>query len=81
MTAIDADVCGVGKVDSIQSGNTLAVVKKSCAVGYYSFGHEIGHMYGCLHNREEGKINYGYPEGYGFLMRPPVKSGFRTILA
>ena len=81
MTAIDADVCGVGKVDSIQSGNTLAVVKKSCAVGYYSFGHEIGHMYGCLHNREEGKINYEYPEGYGFLMRPPVKSGFRTILA
>ena len=41
MTAIDADVCGVGKVDSIGSGNTLAVMKKSCAVGYYSLGHEV----------------------------------------
>jgi hypothetical protein len=41
MTATDADVCGVGKVDSIESGNTLAVIKKKCAVGYYSFGHEV----------------------------------------
>lgn len=48
---------------------------------YYSFGHEIGHMYGCFHNREEGKINEVYPTAYGFLMRPPVESGKRTILA
>jgi hypothetical protein len=41
ITAIDSDICGVGKVDSIGSGNTLAVVKKKCAVGYYSFGHEV----------------------------------------
>jgi hypothetical protein len=42
LTDVRSDVCGVGKVDSIASGNTLAVVKKKCGVGYYSFGHEVG---------------------------------------
>jgi len=41
ITAIDSDICGVGKFDSIGSGNTLAVLKKKCAVGYYSFAHEV----------------------------------------
>ena len=41
----------------------------------------MGHMYGCYHNREEGKVNLDYPNAYGFLMRPPVESGLRTILA
>jgi hypothetical protein len=38
-------------------------------------------MYGCLHNRETGNVNSVYPSGYGFLMQPPVNSGFRTIMA
>ena len=34
-----------------RSGDTFAVVKKKCATGYYSLGHEIGHMFGCVHNK------------------------------
>ncbi len=49
--------------------------------GYYSFGHEIAHMYGCQHNQETGATNPTYPTAFGFLMRPPVNSGFRTIMA
>jgi len=38
-------------------------------------------MVGALHNRESGSVNGKYPTGYGFLMRPPVESGYRTVLA
>ncbi len=49
--------------------------------GYYSFGHEIAHMYGCDHNREVSQGNSAYPNAHGFLMNPPVNSGLRTIMA
>jgi hypothetical protein len=51
------------------------------AIGYYSFAHEIGHMYGALHNREQGSTNKAWPSAYGYLIRPPTSSGYRTILA
>ena len=38
-------------------------------------------MYGCHHNRETGATNPTYPAAFGFLMNPPVNSGFRTIMA
>jgi hypothetical protein len=56
-------------------------LQKSCATGYYSFGHEIAHMYGCHHNRETGATNPTYPTAFGYLMRPPVNSGYRTVMA
>ena len=40
------NACGMAYFDSISSGMNLGVVKKSCATGYYSLGHEIAHMYG-----------------------------------
>jgi hypothetical protein len=33
MTDVNARACGMGRVDSIGAGNTLAIVKKKCAVG------------------------------------------------
>ncbi len=38
-------------------------------------------MAGAAHNRETGAVNKYYPTAYGFLINPPVNSGFRTILA
>ncbi len=74
--------CGIANIAAFKQGNTFGVVDKSCALGRLSFGHEIAHMYGCFHNRESLKVaNKEYPIGYGFLMRPPVHSGLRTILA
>ena len=75
------NACGMAYFDSISSGMNLGVVTKSCATGYYSLGHEIAHMYGCEHNRESVLTNQKYPSAYGYLMRPPVNSGYRTILA
>jgi len=76
-----SDNCGVAYTDVLGNGQTLGTVAKGCATGYYSFGHEIAHMVGALHNREAGSVNSKYPTGYGYLMRPPVNSGYRTILA
>jgi len=38
------DSCGIAWFDVIASGQTLGVVQRSCATGYYSFAHEIAHM-------------------------------------
>ena len=75
------DGCGVAYFDTIAQKINLGVVKRSCATGYFSFGHEIAHMYGATHNREAPATNPTYPTGFGYLMRPPVNSGKRTIMA
>ena len=46
---------------------TFSVTKKSCAVGYYSFGHEVGHNIGLMHNPATGANKY-YPYGTGHLI-------------
>jgi Metallo-peptidase family M12B Reprolysin-like len=56
----------------------FGVTQFSCATGYYSFGHEIGHNFGMQHDRGtentcgETTFNYGY--------RNP-NAEFRTILS
>ena len=47
--------CGIAYV--MQGVNTsfasyaFAVVSRTCATGYYSFGHELGHVMGSGHDR------------------------------
>ena len=58
---------------------TFSLTVKNCATGYYSFGHEIAHNFGALHNREA----HSDPAGshYGFLIQ--VQSGqsnMRSVL-
>jgi len=70
------EACGIGALDATRSGNTVTVTMKSCAVGYYSFGHEIGHNFGCQHDPDTS-TNYDYPYGHGHL----IQTGYRTVLA
>jgi hypothetical protein len=73
--------CGVGYLNSLKSGNTVSVTMKRCAVGYYSFGHEIGHNIG-LHHNPAVATNSAYPYGTGHLIAQGAAStGYRTILA
>jgi len=69
--------CGVGTVNSFGSGTTITATKKSCALGYFSFGHELGHNFGCLHDAKDGS-NRHYPYGLGKHISGP---GVRTIMA
>ena len=59
--------CGRAWTYSYNTGNTVSVTKKSCALGYYSFGHEIAHNLGAKHNPEKS-TNTQFPEGHGHLI-------------
>ena len=75
------NVCGRAHIDTIDSGATISVCAKQCALGYYSFGHEIGHNIGLFHNREV-TYNLIYPDGHGHLIEQgSASAGLRTILA
>jgi len=84
----DLSGCGIAYTHTTGSCYTLSVTKKSCATGYYSFGHEIGHNFGAKHNVEKYSTSdlssHPYLHGHGYLIKPtgPSKySGYRTILA
>lgn len=48
--------CGVaflmGTLDPGFAPNAFAVVSRTCATGFYSFGHELGHVMGLAHDRD-----------------------------
>merc|ERR1712243_138295 len=72
------DSCGVAKTDTFETGNTVSVTQKSCALGYFSFGHEIGHNFGCMHDARQGtNPHYSYGLGKHITSSP----GVRTIMA
>lgn len=54
------------------------VVKLECATGYYSFAHELGHNFGCSHDKGHATGAGIYPYSYGY-QNP--KRLFRTIMA
>ncbi len=68
--------CGVSYLNA-DSEHAFCVVSNECATGYYSFGHEIGHLYGARHNPEADSEVFPYPYGHGYLHA----SGWRTIMS
>jgi len=73
----DFDSCGIGFFASFKYGLTLSATKKSCALGYYSFGHELGHNFGCSHDKKQSP-NSAYSYGLG---KHIPGTGSRTIMA
>lgn len=72
------DSCGFAFSNSIV--DPLAIVRKSCAQGYFSVGHEVAHIFGAQHNREVSSNVRGYfPYGFGYLVGGDT--GARTILS
>eukprot|EP00088_Acartia_fossae_P070982 TRINITY_DN9636_c0_g1_i8.p1 TRINITY_DN9636_c0_g1~~TRINITY_DN9636_c0_g1_i8.p1 ORF type:complete len:578 (+),score=41.71 TRINITY_DN9636_c0_g1_i8:3-1736(+) len=81
----DVQTCGIAYQNTISSKMTYAVVRKDCALGHYSFGHELGHTIGLMHNREAlGGWGFYFSDYYGYLIakgNSTNKNGFRTIMA
>ena len=79
------DSCGVAYLNGHLPGRgfTIGVVHTRCATGYYSFGHELAHMFGARHNREVENGSTPNTFNYGYLIRGANgrPSGFRTIMA
>ena len=79
----DSSGCGRAYLYAYSNQLSLSITKKSCATGYYSFGHEIGHNLGATHNPEES-TNSVFDYGTAHLIQPTgatTYSGYRTILA
>jgi parallel beta-helix repeat protein len=68
--------CGVSYLNPC-ADYAFCVVSVKCATGYYSLGHEIGHLFGARHNPEADPQNLPYPYGHGYL----YVNGWRTIMS
>lgn len=78
----DTQYCGLGYfMDTASTAFApygFTVVARTCATGYYSFGHELGHNMGLQHDWyvDDGIYEYTYSHGY-----VNVGGGWRTIMA
>jgi hypothetical protein len=71
--------CGLGYLNSTASTGFSAVAR-SCATGYYSFGHELGHNMGARHDVyiDSASTPYAYAHGY---TNAAALHPWRTIMA
>ncbi len=81
MICQNGQYCGIAYLMTNPShgfaSNAFSVTNYSCATGYYSFGHELGHNMGCAHDPQNaGSAAYSY--SYGFRTS---NNQYRTILA
>jgi peptidyl-Asp metalloendopeptidase len=56
--------------------NAFSVVDQTCATGYFSFGHELGHNMGLNHARSDPTGTGAYSYSYGYKW-----TGYRTVMA
>jgi hypothetical protein len=71
------DYCGLADDIKANAATAFAIVHYDCATGYYSFGHEIGHLQGARHNTEADPSTAPFSYGHGFHNG----SAWRTIMA
>ena len=59
--------CGINWFNSFNNGQTIGTVRKTCALGYFSFGHEIAHGFGLAHDRRVASYS-STPFAYGHII-------------
>lgn len=74
----NGQACGVAKAIGATASTAFAVVHHSCATGYYSFAHEIGHLQGARHDPAADPTTTPYAYGHGY--RAP-NNAWRTVMA
>lgn len=70
--------CGQAAGIGSTAATAFAVTAQDCATGYYSFGHELGHLQSARHNPETDGSTTPYAFGHGY--RDP-SSNWRTVMA
>ncbi|WP_196139978.1 proprotein convertase P-domain-containing protein [Aliikangiella sp. G2MR2-5] len=72
------DYCGLASAIGASSSTAFAAVYHGCATGYYSFGHEVGHLQAARHNPENDPTDTPYAFGHGYQYG---SGGWRTVMA
>jgi hypothetical protein len=74
----DSESCGIASSIGSTAASAFAVAHYTCITGYYSFGHEVGHLQGARHDRLVDGSTTPYAYGHGFI---PSSKNWRTIMA
>lgn len=74
----DSEACGVASTIKATATTAFAVAHYTCITGYYSFGHEVGHLQGARHDLFVDGTLTPYAYGHGFI---PSTKNWRTIMA
>lgn len=74
----NASSCGLASAIGATATTAFAAAHYSCATGYYSFGHEIGHLQSARHDPANDPTNTPYAYGHGYQY---PAGGWRTIMA
>ncbi|WP_444995905.1 M12 family metallo-peptidase [Aliikangiella sp. IMCC44359] len=74
----NGSACGKAAAIGARASSAFAVTAQDCATGYYSFGHEIGHLQSARHNPERDGSNSPYRFGHGY--QDPQRQ-WRTVMA
>ncbi|HEX8907115.1 MAG TPA: M12 family metallo-peptidase [Longimicrobiaceae bacterium] len=74
----DSEACGQAAAIKATASSAFAVAHYTCITGYYSFGHELGHLQGARHDRFVDGSTSPYAYGHGFI---PASKKWRTIMA
>jgi hypothetical protein len=70
--------CGLAEAILANESTAFATVAQNCATGYYTFGHEIGHLQGARHNPEVDPSTSPFRYGHGYY----YQSGrWRTVMS
>ena len=70
--------CGKAAAIGARASTAFAVTAQDCATGYYSFGHEIGHLQSARHNPEADSSTTPYAFGHGYYYSP---GSWRTVMS
>ncbi|RJP49392.1 MAG: DUF1080 domain-containing protein [Anaerolineaceae bacterium] len=74
--------CGLASTIMATAATAFQVTDRSCATGYYSFGHEFGHLQGARHDTYVDTNNTPYSYGHGYVHTGSTDyNRWRTIMA
>lgn len=74
----DATYCGLASMVYADAATAFAAVNYTCATGYYSFAHEIGHLQGARHDLYVDGTMTPFAYGHGYV---DPNHTWRTIMA